>query len=332
MRMAWNRALGLLTAVVAASVAAQSSEALRNVKIGDPLPDFSVSGLDGRTYTLAGCKDKVLLLLFVRPEQERSLAALLTVQRLAAQVQGAAVTVLAVSSDEKGGDYFKRVAADNGLTLPIALDPGRKMYGALGLVVTPTTLLVDPKGIHRFELPHVPPDYERSLAIHLDLLLGRIDQKTHDERLQQIRQDANAWNDTVQTRMAYAQTLNDRGAFDEAIPVWQALQKQKDNAQVAAGLATAYLGLDRLDDAAACLKPFAEEQPLPPVLNLPLARLEARRGRDEEAERFLQAALKISPQKAAILFELGRLYERRDRCDLAVDCYRKALEEVLGAH
>src|SRR3972149_2527243 len=109
MGTAWRRGLVLLTAVVAATGAAQTSEALRNVKIGDPLPDFSVNGLDGKTYSLAGCKDKVLLLVFVRPEQTSSLVALQTVQRIAAQADAAAVTVLAVSSDEKGADYFKRI-------------------------------------------------------------------------------------------------------------------------------------------------------------------------------------------------------------------------------
>ncbi|RJP37194.1 MAG: hypothetical protein C4547_06070 [Phycisphaerales bacterium] len=326
-----GRLLTLVSLLLALGAMTQSSEALRNVKIGDPLPPFSVNGLDGKTYDLAGCKGRPLLLLFVRPGQEGSVTALQTAQQIAAGGDRAAVTILAVSSDDQAGDHYRKVSTDLGLAFPIALDPKRKVYGDFGLVVTPTTLLVDAGGVLRFELPHLPPSYARSVGIHLDLLRGRIDQAAHDEQLKQIRQERDAWNDMFQTRLAFAHTLIEEGKYQDALVILEEIRRQRDAVQVAAELATVYLALDRLDDAAACLQPHLEHEPMAPILNLPLARLELRRGHDEAAERHLNAALKLSPRKGPVLFELGRLHERRGRCDLAVECYRKALEEVYGA-
>ncbi len=326
-----GRFLSLIPIIVALGAMTQSSEALRNVKIGDPLPPFTVNGLDGKTYDLAGCKGKPLLLIFVRPDQEGSTTALETAQQFAASADAGGMTILAVSSDDQAGDYYRKVSADLKLTLPIAIDPKRKMYGDFGLVVTPTTLLVDTAGILRFELPHLPPNYARSVGIHLDLLRGRIDQAAHDEQLVKMRHDRDAWNDMFQTRLGFARTLFEQGKLAESAAVLEELRKQRDVVQIAAELGTVYLAMDRLEDAAACMKPFLEQEPIAPILNLPLGRLEARQGHDDAAERYFNAALKLAPRKAPILFELGRLHERRKQCDLAVECYRTALEEVYGA-
>jgi hypothetical protein len=42
-----------------------SASVARAQKVGDPVPAFSLTGLDGRTYTQAQYADKVLVLYFL---------------------------------------------------------------------------------------------------------------------------------------------------------------------------------------------------------------------------------------------------------------------------
>ena len=141
--------------------------------------------------------------------------------------------------------------------------------------------------------------------------------------------------DPAEQRLRLARRLVEQGKHAEAIPVLSRVQQdgtkpksEKDSVLVTVLLGTAYLGLNKVEEAAKHLDPLAEKTPAPPELKLALARLDLRRGNDEKAEKHLKDALEGSPQKGAVLFELGRLYERQGKPAKALECYRTALEEA----
>ena len=322
--------VGFLAAFLASLAGSQPSQALRNVKVGDQVPAFEVVDLTGKAINKTSYQGKTLLLIFVRPEQEKSLAALRTVQRVLKS--NAELAVLAVSSKPDAADHFRKVVADNAFTFPVASDPGRKTYGTFGVIVTPTTLLIDGAGVLRYQLSHLPVNYERRLRIHVDHLSGRINTEEHDALLARMAEGKTEVGDRSAPRLRLARVLVDQGKFAEAIPVLQKLKSEKDSATIAALLGMAHLGLDRVDEAAKHLDPLAEIQPAPPTLKRALARLEIRRGNDAKAEAHLAAAREASPRDIAVLYELGRLYEGQGELAKAVECYRAALDEVRGRH
>lgn len=323
----------LLAAFLAASVKAEPTQDLRNVKVGDQVPTFSVQGLDGASIDKATYQGKVLLLVFAKPNQEHSLKALRAVQRISKESHSTNLAVLAVSTKpEVAAESLKGLAAEYGLSVPMAIDPGRKMYGDFGLRVAPTTLLIDESGKLRFVLPHMPPSYERKLRIHTDLLLGKIKKEEHDALLADVGKDEYKAQDAFERRLAFAQTLVDQKKCDQAVPILTKLRSEnKGSIPVAILLGTCYLAAGNVEEAAECLDPLSGRQPCPPKLELVLARLELRRGNEDKAENHLLDALKRSPEKGRVLYELGRLYERQGKLEQAVDCYRKALDEVFAA-
>ena len=194
----------VLAGYFATLVYAEPTMALRNVKRGDAIPPFAVKRLDGTSLEKTDLKEKTAVLLFVRPEHPASLTALKEANRVRRDYRDAALVVLAVSTDDEGGAYFSRMIEDHQLDLPIALDRGREMYGTYGVVVAPTTMVIDTKGILRFELPHLPPSYSDRLRRHLDLLLGRITTEEHDAGLTFTKTTNPEWQRRAARKLAVA--------------------------------------------------------------------------------------------------------------------------------
>ncbi|MBU0719212.1 MAG: tetratricopeptide repeat protein [Planctomycetes bacterium] len=310
---------------------ASSAMGLRNVEIGASVPAFSVRALDGTTVERDAFQDRVLLVVFTRPDHEKSLKALIAAQSILEANADAKLSVLAVATQEEADQYFRRIVAENHLTYPIALDPQRKMYGDFGVVVAPTTLLIDGGGILRFVIPHLPISYDRQLRLHTELLLGKITTEDHQQQLAQADESKVDGQDPWTRRLGLARILIDQRNWEQAVPILTKLCAERDDPLAAALLGTALLELNRVDEAATYLEPLAKRELKSPKIMLALARLELRRGNDNAAEQYLTGALAISPAKGPILFELGRIHEKRGDLNKAVECYRQALEELLGS-
>ena len=306
----------------------QPARALRNVKTGEQVPAFSVADLEGNALGNKTYQGKVLLLVFVRPDQEKSLQTLKVAQRILSDNGDGKLAVLAVSSKPQAAEHLKRLAAENSFTYPLALDPERKMYGDFGLLVAPTTLLIDQSGTLRYGVAHIPPNYEDRLRVHLDQLLGRISAEQRDTLLAKMTKGKPTETDSSDRGLGLAQALIERGKFDQAIDILTKLRSQKDSPHATVLLGNAYLELDKVEEAAKCLGSLADRDPAPEGLKLALARLELRRQNDGQAEKHLLDALKTSTRKGPVLYELGRLYERQGKLEQAVECYRTALEEI----
>src|SRR5438552_1110998 len=130
------------------------------LKIGDPAPDFSLPGVDGKTYTLADFKDKpILMVIFLSNHCPYSHAAEMRLLPLVAEMKDRGLGVVAINPNSpeaisvgelgysKYNDSFdemKLYAKERGFTFPYLYD-GRtqataKAYGCL---CTPHVFLFD---------------------------------------------------------------------------------------------------------------------------------------------------------------------------------------------
>lgn len=317
-------------ALLASLVSAQPTQALRNVKIGELVPAFAAKDLDGNVVGKRDYTGRALLMVFVRPEHEKSLVALRAVQRVVGDYTGTKLAVLAVSTKPGAKDHFRQLVSKHALTFAIALDPSREIYGDFGVFLSPTTLLIDETDVLRYELAHIPPNYERRLRIHIDQLLGKISRSEHDTVLARLKEGKRESLDASERRLALAETLVEQQKYAEAVVVLTQLRSERNSPLAAALLGAAYLGLGNVDEAGKCLDPVADTKPAPTRLKLALAWLEIHRKNERKAEIHLLDAVKTSPKKGPILYELGRLYERRGDTAQALDCYRKAAEDAYG--
>ena len=131
-----------------------------SLKIGDPAPDFSLPGIDGRTYSLADFKDApVLMVVFLSNHCPYSHAAETRLLPLYAEMKARGLAVVAINPNSPAGieiselgyskynDTFaemKLYARDRGFTFPYLYDgETQRIAKAYGCLCTPHIFLFD---------------------------------------------------------------------------------------------------------------------------------------------------------------------------------------------
>jgi peroxiredoxin len=131
-----------------------------HLKIGDAAPDFSLLGIDGKTYTLADFKDApVLMVVFLSNHCPYSHAAETRLLPLAAEWKDKGLAVVAINPNSKEGldiselgyskyndsyPEMKLYARDQGFTFPYLYDGDtQKVAKAYGCICTPHVFIFD---------------------------------------------------------------------------------------------------------------------------------------------------------------------------------------------
>jgi peroxiredoxin len=113
---------------------------------GNSAPDFSLSGLDGKTYVLKSLLQKGLVVAaFFKISCPVCQFTAPFLERLFQRYGGNAVTFLGISQDDAKSTY--KFAAEFGMTFPVAIEAkGYPASNAYGLTMVPTIFLIDSDG------------------------------------------------------------------------------------------------------------------------------------------------------------------------------------------
>jgi peroxiredoxin len=156
-------AAGIASAVESPTAGTPSkspSDAIQNLKIGDPAPNFSLPGIDGKTHTLADYKEaKILMVAFLSNHCPSSHAIESRLLKLLEETRAKGVTLVGInpnnpdglSIDELGyskyNDGFedmKKYAAEAGFTFPYLYDGETQAVArAYGCLATPHIFIFD---------------------------------------------------------------------------------------------------------------------------------------------------------------------------------------------
>src|SRR4051794_3308739 len=98
----WVKIIGAVVILLAAAgAAAADPPGLKTLPIGSPAPDFSLPGVDGRTYSLKDFADaRILVVLFTCNHCPTAQAYEDRIKRLHADYQGKGVALVAVSPND----------------------------------------------------------------------------------------------------------------------------------------------------------------------------------------------------------------------------------------
>lgn len=108
--------------------------------IGTPIADAEMSTLEeGRARVLGDVEADVLV--FFRPNQERSLGALRELAQCEQALVGKSVRWVAIVSSSAPADDVKAMMRASGFAAPVLVDEGDALYGSLGLALHPVVVI-----------------------------------------------------------------------------------------------------------------------------------------------------------------------------------------------
>jgi thiol-disulfide isomerase/thioredoxin len=165
------------------SVAQESRQpTIRFVRNPDPAPDFKLTGLDGKPFTLAGAKGKVILLNFWATWCGPCRAEIPDLVELQNKYKDR-LQILSLVVDDDDQDAIKKFVAESIINYPVAVatDDIRIQYG--GIAALPTSFVLDSEGrvVQKHEGLRDPVLYETEIRSLLGLPIGQIRVETFED-------------------------------------------------------------------------------------------------------------------------------------------------------
>ena len=299
------------------------------VPIGEKAPDFSLLSPEGEVASPYKFRGKILVLIFWRTDQKRSLLALEDANELLEKYEKKGMRVITAIQDSDNVEEAKKIISDIG-NLPLYVDKDREAYGDLGVRVFPTTILIDKEGVIAYDIPSHPVSYKIKLQGYFRKLIGEISEeemKTAISPEQKVKNEA-ALEATRRYNLALKfieMRLPDQ-AIDAAI---KSVEAKPDMIKSLILLGFLYLNVNEADKA---LDAFDKALKIEPGSN------DARTGRGgalvlkgeaDKAIEILSEAAVANPYPQRTYYELGKAYELKGNKDKSMEMYKKAIEKIV---
>jgi Flp pilus assembly protein TadD/peroxiredoxin len=358
-------AAALLAALLAVAAPPRPCEAaFKNVAIGQPVPAFELKDPEGRSWQSAsGLAGRVSVILFWATWSPRSREILEELEKLRAAVGPERLQLVAVNAEHLAITAVDRAAIQELISgthssATVLLDEGLVTFNAFGTMALPSSLVVDAGGRVTFMLAGYPMSMRSDLADAVYQALGL----PTSEQLRPVReyvpknhglmyynfgrlllekgQEEKAveqFRISVERDPAFKKPLLELGlhhlrageAEEARTAFMKVLEIDPHDAEAQYQAAAASLRAGRFEEAAARFEALAAEYPDRGGFVLARALAEKFLGREEQYHADLVKAAALHAPEPRVLFDLGGVAERVGSLPLAVDLYRRALEQAL---
>lgn len=321
--------VGILISILMASVAfsAGPGEALlRKMKLGDKMPEFSLTDSDGKAFEYKHNCQRVLVIAFLSAGQKQSASAVSDITQILTdpRIKAVPFDLIGVMTQPPGDDLKP--------TFPIVLDTQYKLWGKLGIIAMPTVLIIGKDDNLTWIKAGHAYDFAPSLRSHLSYALGITGEVAPEETVEARALSNNTTASRVNRHLQMAKILEGKGRLDSAIAEVRKAQAL-DPGSIEPALELGEL-LCRAGEGKAALEAVEK-------LQTTERRDKARRllicgwakrkmGDLMLAQADLLEATKLDSKSARGYFELGRLYQAKGDKDQALAAYHRALTLVFG--
>ncbi|MFL5261508.1 MAG: tetratricopeptide repeat protein [Anaeromyxobacteraceae bacterium] len=261
-------ALSALCVLLSAAVWPLASRAFANAQIGDPVENAELPTLDGGKAQLLSKKALANVFVFFRPGQDHSLTTLKWMAECEREFAGKPVHWAAVVSSTWEAEDVRAFVREAGVKMPVLVDEGDKLYGALGVRLHPVIGVTD----DQFALFAFEPFHKIN---YCDRVRGKIRYLLHEIDLAELDLADNP------ARALFPNEI--KGAVTKRhVRMGEALLRTKQYGKA-------------LDEA----KQILEKEPAYAPAHVLLGQALAAQGHCDDAARAYDAALKLDPQNAA---------------------------------
>ncbi len=297
---------------------------------GDKAPDFTLGTIDGNIEALSEYEGKVVVLLYWRTGQKRSLKALKDNKSILKEFKGKEIKVITVIADSDSQDEVKKILSENEIEFSVVVDSGRQLYSNYGVRVYPTTLIIDGEGLLSHSIPSHPLSYKKLLKVHLQKALGEIDERELEEALSPGKGKKD--KSTLEALRSYNLALKfvKSGMTDIAImTVKKSIKADPEMAKSHILLGFLYLEEKESDLAEEAFNRAMELDPRSNDAKTGLGGALILKGEIDRAIEILTPAAIANPYPQMTYYELGKAYEIQGEKDRSIEMYKKAIEKII---
>ncbi|MFO0831701.1 MAG: tetratricopeptide repeat protein [Phycisphaerales bacterium] len=313
-----------------AATASTRADDLRNVKRGEPVPAFRMPTLDGSLADSESMKGSIVVVVCLSAEQRRSEMAAMESAEVVKAVNSDQVKLVHVTADVVQRAYFEKFRRDRDISATLAFDPDRTLYGKLGLIVFPTTVIMgkDGKLVEVISLHN--PDYKNTLTAYLQHTLGQITDEQLKQKLAEHASEDGTPKSLASAHRALARSMRQKGQLDAAREeLSKAREQDPDNKEVLLDIADLDMAAGNLDEAESMVGKVLESQPDHRRARQLKGIALFHRNKLDEAQRVLEEALSLNPSPEVIHYYLGQICEKKGQQDKALEHYREALQRFM---
>jgi len=304
-----------------------------SVSTGEPAPDFTLPSIDGSTVSLSDYKGSVVVLIYLRPDQNRSVMALRELKIIHSKFNEKRLQFIGITDKKEKRDELLTLMKDIEINFPVLLDMDRDVYGSYGIRVYPTTLIIDREGKIAYAMPGHALSYKVRLDGTLQYVLGEIDEVQLQEIISPKKKERDVTALYAERKYNLALKFTEMRLFDQAIEfAKQAIEARPDIAK--SHILLGYLYLDDRE-AEMAVTQFEKTVLIDPASNdagtgLGAALIES--GNFDRAIEVLDKALLQNPNPQRTFYELGRAYELKGDKEKSAAMYRKSIDKIMDGH
>lgn len=303
----------------------------RTLAVGEQIPDATmVKTTDNSKLTIHQLKGTPVVLTFwggdVEAKKKRSITALRELQALLPFFAAKNIAFKAINVQGDSDAIISEIVEAAGLTAPVYLDSDQQAYGALGIYIMPSVLLLDKEGRAVAGMGY-SKDMTATLKGEIEILLG---EKTRDQveaELHPVMKDKSPEEKEAIRRLGMGHAMTAKGQLEAA--------EREYRAAIAVNprLAEAHIELGCLLFQLAKIAEAQESLDTGLTLDssslrgeICAAQVAAAQGDVDTALEDLKAMLFRNGRNAELHYVLGTLYEKKANHTMAAAEFRKAYE------
>jgi Tfp pilus assembly protein PilF len=306
---------------------------LRKIKTGDEMPEFSLPGPDGNLFNYKSDNQRVFAVVFLQANQKQSERAVAGVKEVIKELQEKAETFdfIAVIDGPDALGFYDSINKEPQNNLRFLMDTEYKLWGKLGIIAAPTSLIVGKDGKILWIKAGYGYDFAPLLRFHLNQALGIVGQDLSEESTQVETLSNTAVDMRVGRHLQMAKMLEKKGRYESAITeVTKAKELDPNSIEIVLELGELYCrankGKEAMDTVA---KIETESYLLKARVKLISGWANRQAGDLDAAEKYLLEATKLDPKSSRGFFELGKVYQGKGQNDKAMQSYHKALTLIF---
>jgi len=318
---------------IAIALAAGIAQADPDKKIqpGDQMPEFSLQSDQGKEISNTIFSDRTTVFIYVIAKQQGSERAIADASKVINDMKGQPVNLVIVSGNPDHSEYFQEFWEEKKIQATLAVDPERALYGALGLIAFPTTLVVNTDGKLVHALSTHSSNYPYVLEGYIQHAVGQLDDSALQEHLKARSLPTSSPKSVASRHRAVARLMQGKGLYETAEKeLIVALEYDEENHDTRLDLADLYLHLGRVSEAASYIGQVLSADPEHRRAMLLQGIMLFRQGNYPESRATLQRALVLNPDPARTLYYLGLVSEALGDIDQAVNYYRQSVGRLLN--